>query len=49
LGSNRDTQLQYAPPVINHPSATKMTKLYGIKNCDTMKKAMNRLAENGVA
>jgi arsenate reductase len=26
-----------------------MTKLYGIKNCDTMKKAMNWLAENGVA
>ncbi len=25
-----------------------MTKLYGIKNCDTMKKAMNWLAENGV-
>ena len=26
-----------------------MTKLYGIKNCDTMKKAMNWLADNGVA
>ena len=26
-----------------------MTKLYGIKNCDTMKKAMDWLAENGVA
>lgn len=26
-----------------------MTKVYGIKNCDTMKKAMNWLAENGVA
>lgn len=26
-----------------------MTKLYGIKNCDTMKKAMTWLAENGVA
>lgn len=26
-----------------------MTKLYGIKNCDTMKKAMNWLSENGVA
>ena len=26
-----------------------MTKLYGIKNCDTMKKAMNWLTENGVA
>ncbi len=25
-----------------------MTKLYGIKNCDTVKKAMNWLAENGV-
>jgi arsenate reductase len=31
-----------------HPS-TKMTKLYGIKNCDTMKKAMNWLTDNGVA
>jgi arsenate reductase (glutaredoxin) len=30
-------------------SPNKMTKLYGIKNCDTMKKAMNWLAENGVA
>jgi arsenate reductase len=27
----------------------KMTKLYGIKNCDTMKKAMNWLTENGIA
>jgi len=26
-----------------------MTKLYGIKNCDTMKKAMNWLTEHGVA
>ena len=26
-----------------------MTKLCGIKNCDTMKKAMNWLTENGVA
>jgi arsenate reductase len=26
-----------------------MTKLYGIKNCDTMKKAMDWLAGNGVA
>ncbi len=26
-----------------------MTKIYGIKNCDTMKKALNWLAENGVA
>ncbi|AXS79646.1 arsenate reductase [Dechloromonas sp. HYN0024] len=24
-------------------------KVYGIKNCDTMKKAMNWLADNGVA
>ena len=26
-----------------------MTKLYGIKNCDTMKKAMTWLTDNGVA
>ncbi|WP_150430045.1 arsenate reductase [Dechloromonas sp. CZR5] len=26
-----------------------MTKIYGIKNCDTMKKALNWLTENGVA
>jgi arsenate reductase len=26
-----------------------MIKIYGIKNCDTMKKAMNWLTENGVA
>ena len=26
-----------------------MIKVYGIKNCDTMKKAMNWLTENGVA
>ena len=37
------------PLVSNHPLPTNMTKLYGIKNCDTMKKAMNWLSENGVA
>ncbi len=26
-----------------------MNKVFGIKNCDTMKKAMNWLSENGVA
>src|SRR5574343_113520 len=26
-----------------------MIKIYGIKNCDTMKKALNWLTENGVA
>lgn len=26
-----------------------MTTLYGIKNCDTMKKAMNWLKDNGIA
>jgi arsenate reductase len=26
-----------------------MNKIFGIKNCDTMKKAMNWLTENGVA
>ena len=28
---------------------SKMIKVYGIKNCDTMKKAMGWLGENGVA
>ena len=26
-----------------------MIKVFGIKNCDTMKKAMNWLTENGIA
>ena len=39
----------YNTPIPNHPPPTKMTKLYGIKNCDTMKKAMNWLNANGVA
>jgi arsenate reductase (glutaredoxin) len=34
---------------MNQLKNTSPVKIWGIKNCDTMKKAMNWLAENGVA
>ena len=44
----RATPAKIAAVDPNHLQMT-MIKLYGIKNCDTMKKAMNWLSENGVA